>query len=381
MWLVSACVRACVCVYVCMQARVLACVCVHACMHACACTCMCAYAVCVCVCWGVGGGGGECTSVKANPHARVWDKTRLIFTKRKGPRVGSWSLWCTHLKVSCHDGSGDGLWCAGEAWQGNKLQLKNKTIHVFMPCVQYSSIPSPQKATTTTKNTQQQEQKQKKSHKTLQTNKHLTTNIHTQKCMHTHKTIENPRTTIKQWQKHIPLTQQKVGWIQSLATTGCNQTIDDHSYSGLAYLKGTHAKTQASLKNVANVQCISIWRLYVVVLLIFMQNKLFFSLNLNSSGCSHVGLLFMNEELIKIRKGSSWNLCRPWSHHRHGCNSSMFLQLCNRSNFHRLENKINWKTAVCLHLLHSCGKGQPCFFALGFPLRQPDLHKTLCCLI
>ena len=83
----------------------------------------------------------------------------------------------------------------------------------------------------------------------------------------------------------------------------------------------------------------------------------------------------------KIRKGSSWNLCRPWSHHRHGHNSSMFLQLCNRSNFHRLENKINWKSAVRLHLLHSCGKGQPCFFALGFPLRQPDLHKTLCGLI
>ena len=80
------CVCVCVCVYVCMHACVLACVCVHACMHACTqthasthacmhacvCTCMCAYAVCVCV-----GGAGVCTSVKANPHARVRDKTRL----------------------------------------------------------------------------------------------------------------------------------------------------------------------------------------------------------------------------------------------------------------------------------------------------------------
>ena len=185
MWLVSACVRACVCVYVCMQARVLACVCVHACMHACACTCMCAYAVCVCVCWGVGGGGGECTSVKANPHARVWDKTRLIFTKRKGPRVGSWSLWCTHLKVSCHDGSGDGLWCAGEAWQGNKLQLKNKTIHVFLPCVQYSSIPSPPKTTTTTtKNTTTRTKTKKITQNT--TNKQTPDNKHTHTKMHAH---------------------------------------------------------------------------------------------------------------------------------------------------------------------------------------------------
>ena len=61
------------------------------------------------------------------------------------------------------------------------------------------------------------------------------------------------------------------------------------------------AKTEAGLKH-RKCASISGCRLRVVVLpvFIFMQQKLFFSSsNLRYSGCSHVGLLFPNEEKKK----------------------------------------------------------------------------------
>ena len=116
-------------------------------------------------------------------------------------------------------------------------------------------------------------------------------------------------------------------------------------------LKGTQSKRSQQPWKHRKCENISFCRFCVIVLSISVQQKnSFLALNLNSSKCSHIGLLFTNEEKKKV---GWWHLCHMWQPCSWGLRlrlpeMAMFSQLLN-IDFEDTRPRIDRNTAVSLY--------------------------------